>query len=101
MGSHPARDQSPKGVLGSDTVPRHASSATGAPVVVVCGPTDPRHTAAGVEDQRFVRVEIDCSPCHLDACPLTGDAHHACMTRIPPARIVEAAEELLAPTPTA
>jgi heptosyltransferase II len=88
-------------VLGSDTGPRHVCAAAGAPVVVVCGPTDPRHTAAGIDDQRFVRIELDCSPCHLEACPLTGDAHHACMTRVPPDRVVAAAEELLALTPSA
>jgi len=83
-------------VIGGDTGPRHVSAAAGAPVVVVCGPTDPRHTASGFPDQRFVRIELDCSPCHLERCPLEGDAHHACMTRVPPERIVAAAEELLA-----
>jgi heptosyltransferase-2 len=87
--------------LGADTGPRHVCAAAGAPVVVVCGPTDPRHTAVGMPDQRFVRIELDCSPCHLERCPLLGDAHHACMTRVPPERIVAAAEELLAPQPSA
>lgn len=87
--------------IGADTGPRHVCAAAGVPVVVVCGPTDPRHTAAGIADQRFVRVELSCSPCHLERCPLQGAAHHACMTRVPPDRIVAAAEELLAPAPIA
>jgi len=88
-------------VITADHGPRHVALAAGAPVVTICGPTDPRHTAAHLEEQRVVRVEVPCGPCHLERCPNTGDQQHICMTRIPSAAIVAAAEELLNLTPQA
>lgn len=88
-------------VLTSDTGPRHVAVASGAPVVTVCGPTDPRHTAEWLERQRVVRVEVPCGPCHLEQCNLDGAARHACMTGVDHETIVAAAEELLALNATA
>ena len=85
-------------VITADHGPRHVALAAGAPVVTICGPTDARHTAAHLERQRVVQIEVPCGPCHKERCPLVGAEHHQCMTRIPPARIVAAAEELLAPS---
>jgi heptosyltransferase-2 len=78
-------------LLTNDTGPRHIAVACGTPVVVVMGPTDPRHTAHLLERQRVLREEVDCSPCHLKVCPID----HRCMTRLSPERAVKAAEELL------
>jgi heptosyltransferase-2 len=78
--------------LGNDTGPRHIAVAFGVPALVVMGPTDPRHTAHLLERQRVLREELPCSPCHLKVCPID----HRCMTRLAPARVVEAAGELLA-----
>jgi len=79
-------------VLTNDTGPRHLAVAHGVPVVTVMGPTDPRHTAHLLEHQRVLREDVPCSPCHLKTCPID----HRCMTRLAPARAVEAAAELLA-----
>ncbi len=79
-------------LLVGDTGPRHLAVALGTPVVVVMGPTDPRHTAHHPERQRVLREELPCSPCHLPTCPID----HRCMTRLAPERVVAAAEELLA-----
>ena len=78
-------------LLTNDTGPRHIAVARGTPVVVVMGPTDPRHTAHLLERQRVLREDVDCSPCHLKVCPID----HRCMTRLSPERAVQAAEELL------
>jgi heptosyltransferase-2 len=83
-------------VLSADTGVRHVAIAAGAPVVTVCGPTDPRHTADHLERQRVVRCEVPCGPCHEERCPLTGEEQHACMKRIDPERIAASAAELLA-----
>jgi len=82
-------------VVTADSGPRHVASAAGAPVVVVCGPTDPRHTAAPLDDVRLVREPVACGPCHLERCPLVGAAEHACMRRVAPERVVAAAAELM------
>ena len=78
-------------LLTNDTGPRHIAVAFGTPVVVLMGPTDPRHTAHLLERQRVLREDVDCSPCHLKVCPID----HRCMTRLSPERAVKAAEELL------
>ncbi|UCE84595.1 MAG: lipopolysaccharide heptosyltransferase II [Deltaproteobacteria bacterium] len=78
--------------LTNDAGPRHIAVALSRPVVVVMGPTDPRHTAHHLERQRVLREDVECSPCHLKTCPID----HRCMTRLRPERAVRAALELLA-----
>ncbi len=82
-------------VITSDTGGRHVAVAVGAPVVVLMGPTDPRHTNEHTEHTRVVRVQVPCGPCHLEHCPLEGVAKHACMMQIDPEQVVAAAMELL------
>ncbi len=79
-------------VLTNDTGPRHIAVARERPVVVLMGPTDTRHTGHLLERQRVLREDVECSPCHKKTCPID----HRCMTRLLPARVVNAAEELLA-----
>ena len=79
-------------LLTNDTGPRHIAVARQRPVVVLMGPTDTRHTQHLLEGQRVLREDVECSPCHKKTCPID----HRCMTRLLPARVVTAAEELLA-----
>lgn len=74
-------------VLTADSGPRHVAAAVGASLVVVCGPTDPRHTADHTDRTRLVRVPVECGPCHRERCPLEGEAEHRCMRAIPPERV--------------
>jgi len=67
------------GCVTADSGPRHLARALGKPITVVFGPTDPRHTAEHVGDERHVRTQIDCGPCHRERCPLDGDRQRACM----------------------
>lgn len=78
-------------VITPDNGARHVAQALGRPVVVLFGPTDPRHTAEHAGNVRGVRVDVDCGPCHAERCPLPGPAEHACMRRIETATIVELA----------
>jgi len=79
-------------LLTNDTGPRQIAVALGRPVVVLMGPTDPRHTAHHLERQRVLREDVACSPCHHRSCPID----HRCMTRLTPERAQAAAAELLA-----
>ena len=81
-------------MLTNDTGPRHIAVALERPVVVLMGPTDPRHTHHLLERQRVLREDVDCSPCGKKSCPID----HRCMTRLQPERAVAAAAELLAET---
>ncbi|MCP4007477.1 MAG: lipopolysaccharide heptosyltransferase II [bacterium] len=78
-------------VLSNDTGPRHMAVALATPVISLLGPTDPRHTEHLLEGQRILREAVDCSPCHQKTCP----TDHRCMTRLAPARVEQAARELL------
>lgn len=78
-------------VLTNDTGPRHLAVAFSTPVVTLMGPTDPRHTHHLLDRQRVLREPVECSPCHRKVCPID----HRCMTRLLPARAVDAAAELL------
>lgn len=83
----------------NDTGPRQFAVALGVPAVVVMGPTDPRYTTHHLELQRVLREDVECSPCGQKTCPIELPSEfHRCMTRLEPARVVRAAEELLSPT---
>jgi heptosyltransferase-2 len=88
-------------VVTADSGPRHLAQAAGTPLVVACGPTDPRHTADGTRATRIARMEVECGPCHRERCPLAGDAHHACMRRLEPARLAALAADLYHAAPRA
>ncbi|MCZ6794979.1 MAG: lipopolysaccharide heptosyltransferase II [Planctomycetota bacterium] len=61
-----------------DTGPRHYAAAFRTPVVVIMGPTDPRWTAANLDESEIVRHDVPCGPCQLPTCPLD----HRCMNEI-------------------
>jgi len=83
-------------VLSADGGSRHVARAVATPQVVVFGPTDPRHTGLYAGREVAVREPVDCGPCHLELCPLSGAANGACMRLVTPERVAAAAEELLA-----
>ena len=78
-------------VLTNDTGPRHVGVAFDKPVVVLIGPSAPRHTHHLMERQRVLCEDVPCSPCGRKICPID----HRCMTRLDPKRAVAAAGELL------
>lgn len=78
-------------MITNDTGPRHYAVAFDVPVVVIMGPTDPRYTAANLDQTVVVRKELACSPCHKKVCP----RQHECMREIKPAEVFAAAEALL------
>jgi heptosyltransferase-2 len=78
----------------NDAGPRHFAKAFNVPVVTIFGPTHPDWTATSDEDERIVRINIDCGPCQQKICPL---GHHRCMTDVTVDMVIEAARDLLAP----
>ncbi len=83
-------------VLTADAGPRHVANAVGAPLVVVCGPSDPRHTADHNSRTLVLRAPVDCGPCHRERCPLSGEGELRCMRDVEPQRVANAARERLA-----
>jgi heptosyltransferase-2 len=82
-------------VLTTDSGPRHLAHAFATPTVVLCGPTDPRHTAEHPANVRVLRETVPCGPCHRERCPLHGHRAHACMRAIEPIAIAVGAVSLV------
>jgi heptosyltransferase-2 len=78
--------------LTNDSGAMHIASALGIPTVTVFGATDERATGPTGPRTRVIREPVECSPCLLRECPIPG---HPCMARVPPARVVQAALDLL------
>jgi len=76
----------------NDSGPMHIGAAFGVPLVAIFGPTDWRKTSPWTKDARVVRVDVDCSPCHLREC----DRGHECMLGVTAEMVIEAARELMA-----
>jgi len=77
----------------NDAGARHVAVAFGVPCIVLMGPTSLAKTNLNLERVRVLTADVGCRPCYLRACPID----HRCMTRIAPARVVEAALPALAP----
>jgi len=83
-------------LVATDAGPRHIGVAFDVPTVALLGPTDPRFSNTNLQHSVLVRVDLPCSPCHQQVCPLTGAANHRCMRDITPEMVVAAAERVLA-----
>lgn len=79
-------------LLGNDTGPRHFARAFDVPRVTVFGPTEPRWTDTSHGQERIVRVDVDCGPCHKKVCPL---GHLKCMDLVTVDMVARACEQLL------
>lgn len=82
--------------IGGDSGPMHVVSASRVPVVALYGPTLPARSAPWRDGPPAVAVEVPdlrCRPCDQRVCE-PGD--YRCLTWIAPARVLEAAERVLA-----
>ena len=77
-------------LITNDTGPRHFGVAFDKPVIVIMGPTDPRHTDCNLEKTIVLQEAVDCGPCHLRQCP----TDHKCMRLITPEHVLEATSQM-------
>ncbi len=99
--------------IGPDTAVTHLAAATGAPVVALYGPTDPRiwgpwpvggldrpWDAAGTIQQRgnvwLVQNPLPCLPCQLEGCERRLDSHSQCLDELSVTQVVTAVDRALA-----
>ncbi len=73
----------------------HVARATGCAAVVLFGPTDPRHLALEPARTRAHRLELACSPCHRERCPLDPPDRNACMSGHDVDRVLASVRELV------
>ena len=77
--------------IGSDSGPAHLASLTGAPMVLLFGPTDPLENAPFPGSRsRVLRRDVGCNPCRK-GCPA-----RSCMEALGVDEVVGAALELVA-----
>jgi ADP-heptose:LPS heptosyltransferase len=81
-------------LLAGNTGPVHLAAAVGTPVVDVYALTNPQHTPWMVPSL-VLSHDVPCRWCYSSVC-LTG--HHLCVRGVAPARVVEAAVDLVTPS---
>ena len=69
-------------IIGNDTGTAHFSSAAARPLLVLCGPTDPRRVKPIGGSTVAVQAQLPCSNCYAKVC--RNPDHHACMKAITP-----------------
>jgi heptosyltransferase-2 len=93
-----AMKRKPVNLAGRTTVrelmagPMHIAAAFDVPIAAIFGPTDWNKTSPWTDRARVVRVDVDCSPCHLREC----NRGHECMLGITAEMVATAARELIA-----
>jgi ADP-heptose:LPS heptosyltransferase len=78
-------------LISNNTGPVHLAAAAGTPVVDLYALTNPQHTP-WMTPHRLLNHDVPCKYCYKSVCP---EGHHDCLRLVPPARVVEAALDLL------
>ena len=78
--------------IGTSTGPIHVAAAMGTPVIILCGPEDPRRWRPLGNNHILIEKEVPCRPCREDTCPYDG----RCLKLISPECVLEVIEPLLA-----
>ncbi len=71
-------------VVANDTGTAHVASAAGRPMVVVCGPTDPRRVKPAGANVVALQSNIYCINCYRKHC-----SHHSCMMLVTPEQVLD------------
>jgi heptosyltransferase-2 len=77
-------------LVANDTGPAHISAASGRPMVVICGPTDPRRIKPPGDNVVTLQADLPCINCYLKEC-----SHHSCMAMITPELVQETLRPLV------
>lgn len=81
-------------IIGNDTGTAHFASAAGRPLLVLCGPTDPRRVKPIGALTFAVQADLPCISCYAKVC--SNPDHHACMKAITPEWVAASLPALLA-----
>lgn len=75
-------------VVSNDSGLMHVAAALDKKVIAIYGSSDPHHTPPMHPNAVIEYLNLACSPCFKRNCPLTGDAHLACLHGIPASKII-------------
>ena len=81
-------------MIGNDTGPMHLAAALGTRTVAILGPTAGERIGPYGEGNAIVASGLACGPCRKRSCPPAGAP--ACMVKITPQQVVEAALHVFA-----
>lgn len=78
-------------LVANDTGTAHLAAAANRPMVVICGPTDPRRVKPLGDRVTTLQADLPCVNCYLKEC-----SHHSCMPAITPDRVLATLQSLQA-----
>lgn len=76
--------------VANDTGTAHLASAANVPMLVTCGPTDPRRVLPAGPKVRAAQLSLPCINCYRKHC-----GHHSCMRLLTPAHVMRIAQSLV------
>jgi heptosyltransferase-2 len=88
--------QAARFIVANDTGTAHVASVADTPMLVICGPTDPRRIKPIGDNVVALQADLPCINCYGKTCKLDGS--HACMAAITPELGQAHLEALLAGT---
>lgn len=77
-------------IVANDTGTAHLAAATPTPMLVLCGPTDPRRVKPPGDNVMTLQAELPCINCYRKTC-----SHHSCMAMLSPPRVLQHLRKLI------
>lgn len=71
-------------IVTNDTGTAHLAAATSTPMLVLCGPTDPRRVKPLGDNVVTLQADLPCINCYRKTC-----SHHSCMALLTPSRVLQ------------
>lgn len=81
-------------MVANDTGTAHVAASVDRPMVVICGPTDPRRVKPLGDNVVALQADLPCINCYQKTC-----SHHSCMPMITPSMVLERLRQLGASIP--
>ena len=75
-------------IVANDTGTAHLAAATPTPMLVLCGPTDPRRVKPLGDNVITLQADLPCINCYRKTC-----SHHSCMAMLTPSRVLQRLRE--------
>jgi heptosyltransferase-2 len=77
-------------IVANDTGAAHLAAVTPTPILVLCGPTDPRRVKPLGDNVSTLQANLPCINCYRKTC-----LHHTCMTMLTPPLVFRHLQELV------
>ncbi|HRY15559.1 MAG: glycosyltransferase family 9 protein [Candidatus Competibacteraceae bacterium] len=77
-------------IVANDTGVAHLAAATATPMLVLCGPTDPRRVKPLGDNVVTLQADLPCINCYRKTC-----SHHSCMAMLTPSLVFRHLRELV------